>query len=198
MNAKSRTLSSLTLALFLLALAVAPDATAQQPHWYVLLEPGNERYYRSDLPHEFHELVTGYDGDDSVVEVTHYYHGEVLHEETEYWRIDDGGDVWKEDKCYLDMPLEVGKSWGTRWGQWNQYYDIFTIIGFEDRWGAYCVVIREEIYDGNEQTWHRWYADGLGLVHIQWSCAFCHWWLEPMVVSVDSRTWSSVKGLFRD
>ena len=79
-----------------------------------------------------------------------------------------------------------------------KYNDIFTIMGFDDLWGAYCVVIREEIYDGDEQTWHRWYSDGIGLLHIQWSCAFCHWWLELLVVSVESRTWTSVKSLFRE
>jgi len=190
------------LLLCLLTIIVASSVYAQQPHWYVLLEPGNERYYRSEIPQEHHELVTGYEDGSSVVEVTHYYHDEFDYTSTEYWRIDDGGDVWGEiwgeEKCYIDMPLVVGKSWGTTWGQWDQYYDIFTIMGFEHRWGAYCVVIREEIYDGDERTMHRWYSDGIGLLHIQWSCAFCHWWLEPLVVGVESRSWSSVKGLFRD
>ena len=45
------------------------------------------------------------------------------------------GDVWGDGKCYIDMPLELGKSWGTIWGEWNQYYDNFTIVGWENKLG---------------------------------------------------------------
>lgn len=190
----------LAVLLSCLALLAAATAAAQQPHWYVLLEPGNERWYRGRDGHDFHELVTGYDAEgNSVVARTHYYQGEFFDFEEQRWHIAPDGDVWLGETCYLDFPLEPGKSWGRRWGEHEQYYDLFSIVGFEDTWAPDCVVVREAM---NVDGWVefiivRWYADGVGLVHWEMSCAFCSYSLEPVVVPGATVSWGDLKARWR-
>ena len=69
-------------------------AGAQQPHWYVLLEPGNDRWYLGQGNYDFHEVVAGYQDGYSVVERTGYYNGEVFVIQEELWLMEADGDVW--------------------------------------------------------------------------------------------------------
>ncbi len=172
---------------------------AQQPHWYVLLEPGNERWYRGGNNHDFHEVVTGYQNGDSVVERTHYYSGEVLDVVEELWRIEDDGDVWMGENCYIDMPVEIGKSWGRAWGEWDQYFTRFTMMGWYDMWGPHCLWIKEVTDEGMgvEIITNRFYADGIGLVHWEVSCFMCSFHLEPVAVGTDPVSWDEVKAMYR-
>ena len=101
------------------------------------------------------------------------------------------------DNCYIDMPLEVGKSWGRVWGEYDEYYDNFTVMGWDDIWGANCVWIRERTNDsGSEIITNRWYADGIGLVHWEVSCYLCSFHLEPVVVETKPKTLGDVKALY--
>lgn len=180
-------------------LVSASSTPAQQPHWYVLLEPGNERWYHCWNGYGFHETVTGYQEGSSVVEVEMYYGGYLSGSWQELWRIDAEGDVSQGENCYIDMPLELGKSWGRTWGQWNQYYDRFTIVDLDDDTIApNCLVIREEVYEGGTSGYitTRWYSDGAGLVFYSTNCGMCMCSLEPVVVSTERTTWGHVKSRY--
>ncbi len=171
------------------------SARAQQPHWYMLLEPGNERWYVGADGRNFHEIVTGYQDGYSVVHQQHFLDGILVEETDQFWLIDETGDVWMGPNCYLDMPLEVGKSWGRTWGEYDQYYDWFQIIGRESTYAPDCFVIRESIDDGSGSVIMivRWYSDGIGLVHWEVSCAYCSYTLVPVTVSSESLSWGSLK-----
>jgi hypothetical protein len=187
-------------ALLILLLLILPStAFAQQPHWYVLLEPGNERWYWGQDGHDFHEVVTGYQDGYSVVERNHYYDGEVLDFHEELWLIEADGDVWMGETCYIDMPLEIGKNWGRRWGEWDQYYDLFNIVRWDDIWGMNCIMIQERIDDGSgaEFIINRWYADGVGLVHWEMSCAMCSYHLDQVTVETEKKAFGNLKALYR-
>jgi hypothetical protein len=188
---------SLRIAALLFLLATTTHA--QQPHWYVLLEPGNERWYHGENALDIHETVTGYDDGYSVIACEMYHGGEFMSAWEERWLIEPDGDVWYGDNCYIDMPLEVGKNWGRTWGEWNQYYDWFTIIGWFDTYGIMCIVIAEELWDGASgipEITVRWYADGIGLTHWTATCAMCYFWLEPVVVATRPMTWGDMKAMF--
>ncbi len=179
---------------------ISSSVCAQQPHWYVLLEPGNDRWYLGQGNHDFHEVVTGYQGSYSVVERTHYYNDQVVDTSEELWLMEADGDVWHGNNCYIDMPLEVGKSWGRVWGEWDEYYDRFTVIGWDDIWGQNCVLIRERTNNPDvsvEIVTSRWYADGIGLVHWEMSCFLCSFHLDQVTVQTESKTWGEMKALFR-
>ncbi len=173
---------------------------AQQPHWYVLLEPGNDRWYHG-ANHHIHERVTGHQDDWSVVEVD-VYDGDYLSSSyVQLWRIDSEGDVWNGGTCVIDMPLEVGKSWGTTWGEFDQYYDWYSIVGWTEYGGLDCVIISEAFHgDGSDTifTTVRLYSDGRGLVHYTfiYSGHFIEYNLEEVNVGTEVKTWSEIKAMF--
>lgn len=192
----SRVLTIIILMIFLILPSVA---FSQQPHWYILLEPGNERWYLGQNGHDFHEIVIGYQGQYSVVERTHYFEGEIFDVQEEHWLMEAGGDVWLGPNCIIDMPLEIGKNWGRRWGEWDQYYDWFTIVRWDDMWDLNCILIRENINSdgGLDFIINRWYADGVGLVHWEMSCAMCSYHLEQVTVGTENKTFGDLKALYR-
>lgn len=202
MNTTARVLLSF-LSPFLLLISGAP-CPAQQPHWYVLLEPGNVRDYVGPY-NSYREEVVGTRDGCSVV-CREGTAGPALIRES-LWSIDAEGDVWMvgangelyaEPVCYLDMPIEIGKSWGHTWGEWNQWYETTVMERWEDFDGLRCLVVGHyEHFSGGDTMARYWYADGHGLVHHMASCFGCSWTLVPVVVGAESVAWGAMKALYR-
>ncbi len=186
-------------------------ARADQPHYYMLLEEGNERSYcrTYDGALIFHTLITQVSGGVSFMEETRYMSDppQVL---TRYFHMADNGDVWElpepgSDQAdwvlILDMPLTPGKSWGRTWGEFDQYYARYTVWSPETVYTIFgqltAVPVRYEYFNGDYEEGITWYADGYGKVEFVYSCAFCHWALCDAVIGVDEVSWGSLKALYR-
>jgi hypothetical protein len=194
---------------------VAPETHAQA-HYYVLLEQGNDAWYRNDYlgTYAFHVYVPGYHDGYSMRVVEDLERGTGT--QCELWSTNEAGDVfrvgecdpptlWSEPICVVDAPLQVGKTWGERrWGEFDQYYSYYSVVTLEDRHTgigtlpSYRVVFT--LYDGstaNELRFSFWYNDGAGLVAFAYPCFACSYTLAGAIIAMEPQSWGKVKGRYR-
>jgi hypothetical protein len=191
------------------AVLLTGRAAADQPHYFMLLEPGNERCYCGHYGLMYCETVTGYDDDVSIVEVETFYPIHDIHEER--WLMDDEGDVWAlppaEDpdgiaELWLDVPLTPGKSWRTDFDPYGTEYRIFTVAGSElistpvgPRWAI--VVTMEWATSGTVIHGRYSYVEHLGLVAYDWTAFDFHFTMCDVIVGTAPRSWSQIKSRYR-
>ncbi|HOX24500.1 MAG TPA: hypothetical protein PLL30_01925 [Candidatus Krumholzibacteria bacterium] len=201
--------TAIVVLLVLCAVAGAERVRGDQPHYYVLLEPGNYRCYCGWYGVMYCETVTGYDGGDSIVFCEWYYPSPATFEER--WRIDAEGDVWRvsptkysdgSPELWLDVPLTTGKSWTNQFDEYGMEYLSFTVEGPEmvDTMFGYVlgVAIHMDWATGGALIMGRYiYVNGFGLVRYDWTVFDAHFQLCEAVIGTESRTWGEVKALFR-
>lgn len=211
-HARKLTLLPILTIILGLSLCSFPPAQAEQPHHYMLLEEGNERFYRRAYTGEvdFYKIITHVSGGISHQQETLYFLDPPL-VRTRYFHMNEGGDVWElpyldapEENWFLilDMPLIPGKTWGRNWGEYGQYYTRYTVEAPEIAYTIFGELMAIPIhyqtdYGGNFEEGRYWYADGYGLVHWVYSCFFCEWYIFDAVIGVDRTTWGSLKALYR-
>jgi len=194
--------------------ALAPARLpADQPHHFVLLEPGNERWYHGwstsgDVA--IHEVVTHADGGVCYVKVERASPYPMSW--VEAWAMDAAGDVWRcnpenpaDRSLFLDYPLTPGKTWGEDWGPMGYHW--FTVQAPEVVDTVFgplpCVRVTWVYYVPGYPSEHDgWYLfnDGHGLVESVYRDGYHVFqaiWLVEAVIGAQQRTWSQVKELFR-
>ena len=170
-------------------------AAADQPHYGMLLEPGNDRWYEGHglwEPVSYHMTVTHCEGDVSirVVERLRPY----LMTAAEAWHIDASGDVWSCDpedhsarSIFLDLPLTPGKTWGEDWGEMG--YHLYTAAGeveVDTCFGPLTCV---------QVDWRHW-TPGYPAEHGGYY-RFHDGYHVFEQFGVENRSWSEIEGLFR-
>lgn len=184
---------------------------ADQPHHYILLEEGNERSYCRNWTGalDFHTLITEVSGGISYQENTINFFDppEVT---TRYFTMNEEGDVWELPdldapqenwELILDMPLTPGKTWGTTWGEFDQFYTRYTVCAPEIVYTIFgeltAIPVDYEMYNGDMENGRTWYADGYGKVGWIYSCFSCDWSVCEATIGVDVITLGGVKALYR-
>lgn len=194
----------------LLALGTHP-ARCDQPHYYMLLEEGNERTYTRNYSGavDFYTVITDVSDGIATMEETIFFLGPMV--QNRYYHMADSGDVWElpfldspqEDwNLVLDMPLTPGKSWGETWGEFDENFWRYSVVGPETVYTPYgeltAVKINYDYQQGNDWEFGSyWYADGWGKVRWLYSCFSCEWTLTDVVIGVDETTFDSLKALYR-
>ena len=189
-----------------------PRAHADQPHYYMLLEEGNEKFFTRSYTGEidFHYIITEVSDGISHQQETIFFMGSPS-VSTRYFHMTEGGDVWQLPtldappenwRMVLDMPLTPGKTWGRSWGEFGENYTRYTVGApimaytiFGDLMGI--PVHFQTEFDGNFEEGRYLYVDGYGLVHWGYSCFACEWSLTDAVIDVDKTTWGSLKAIYR-
>lgn len=203
----------LLLAVIALTYLLPAPTSADQPHYYMLLEPGNERWYEGHStwePVSYHTLVTHYEGDVSIRKVERLWPYPMTW--TEAWHIDATGDVWSCNPdnhsvrtLFLDLPLTPGKTWGEDWGEMG--YHLYTVDGeveVDTCFGTLtCVQVNWRHWDPgypDEHFGYYRYHDGCGFIEFIYYDGyhiFEHYGVIEAVVGVRDRSWSQIKQLFR-
>jgi hypothetical protein len=201
-------LSCLTLALLLLK-----TSPADQPHYYMLLEPGNERWYHGTSMSGtvvIHSVVTHMVGDVSVRRMERISPYPMVWAEA--WHIDATGDVWScssEDhsvrSLFLDLPLTPGKTWGEDWGPMGYHtYTVGPEVVVSTIFGDLtCSQVNWAHWDPGYPTEHNGYYrfhDGYGFIeflYLDGYHVFQHYGIHEAVIGIQQRSWSQIKQLFR-